>query len=78
MEYLVYAANGIYVMAYFMTDLLRMRILTVIAACCLAGYFYYQPVPLMTVVGWNMFFIALNLFQITRIVMARKLRCAQS
>ena len=68
MESLIYAANGMYVVAYFMTDMLRMRILTVIAASCLATYFYCQPVPMLTVVGWNVFFIALNLFQIARVL----------
>ncbi len=72
MESLVYAANGMYVLAYFMTDILRMRILTVAAACCLATYFYCQPEPLMTVVSWNIFFIFLNLFQIARVVRKRK------
>ncbi len=72
MESLVYAANGMYVLAYFMTDILRMRILTVAAACCLATYFYCQPEPLMTVVSWNIFFIFLNLFQIARVVHKRK------
>ena len=62
MESLIYAANGMYVVAYFMTDMLRMRILTVTAATCLATYFYCQPEPMLTVVGWNVFFIALNLF----------------
>jgi hypothetical protein len=73
MEILIYAANGMYVTAYFMTDMLRMRILTVAAATCLAAYFYCQPEPMLTVVGWNAFFIALNLFQIARVMHARKM-----
>lgn len=72
MESLVYAANGMYVAAYFMTDMLRMRMLTVTAATCLATYFYCQPEPMLTVVGWNAFFVALNLFQIARIIRARR------
>ena len=72
MESLIYAANGMYVVAYFMTDMLRMRILTVAGASCLATYFYCQPVPMLTVVGWNMFFIALNLVQIARVLHGRK------
>ena len=71
MESLVYAANGLYVIAYFTTDMLRLRILTVTAATCLATYFYCQPVPMLTLVGWNGFFIALNLFQIARLTRPR-------
>jgi hypothetical protein len=71
MEILIYAANGMYVLAYFMTDILRMRILTIIAAICLTMYFYCQPEPMLTIVGWNVFFIVLNLFQIARIVRSR-------
>lgn len=78
MESLVYAANGMYVLAYFMTDILRMRILTVTAACCLATYFYCQPEPMLTVVGWNIFFILLNLFQIMRVLRISKAQAATS
>ena len=72
MEILVNAANLLYVVAYFTTDMLRLRILTVTAAVCLATYFASQPVPLLNVVAWNGFFIALNVFQIVRILMRRR------
>ena len=68
MESLVFAANVMYLIGYFMTDILRLRMLTVAAAACLAVYFYHQPVPMLTVVGWNILFIALNLLQIARVV----------
>ena len=68
MESLIFAANVMYLIAYFMTDILRLRMLSVAAAACLAIYFYNQPVPMLTVVGWNIVFIALNLFQIIRVV----------
>ena len=53
-------------------DLLRLRLLTVVAACILVAYFYLRPEPMMTVVWWNLFFIALNVFQIA--VLTRKKR----
>jgi hypothetical protein len=71
MEILINAANILYVTAYFTVDMLRLRILTVTAACCLAIYFYSQPVPMLNVVAWNVFFILLNLTQIVRLVLAR-------
>ncbi len=74
MESLIYAANGMYVFAYFMTDMLRMRILSITGATCLAVYFYCQPEPMLTIVGWNTFFIALNLLQVARIMRSRIMR----
>ena len=71
MEILVYMANGMYLASYFMKEMLHLRMLTVVAALCLAAYFYIRPEPMMTVVHWNLFFVALNVFQIVRIVMAR-------
>ena len=71
METLVYIANILYLLSYFVQDMLRLRVLTVFAATCLVGYFYFQPEPMMTVVCWNVFFIALNVFQLGRILVER-------
>ena len=48
--------------------MLRLRVLTLVAAACLAVYFGTRPEPLWTVVGWNLFFLALNGFQIVRLL----------
>ncbi len=71
MEILIYTANILYLVSYFVQDILRLRVFTVLAALCLVGYFYCQPEPLMTVVCWNLFFVALNVFQIGRILKVR-------
>jgi hypothetical protein len=49
-----------------------MRVLTVIAASCLILYFYFRPEPLMAVVYWNLFFIALNIYWIFRLLSERR------
>lgn len=72
METLVYIANILYLLSYFVQDMLRLRVLTVFAATCLVGYFYSQPEPMMTVVCWNVFFITLNVFQLGRIIAERR------
>ncbi len=72
MDLLINAANILYVVAYFTMDMLRLRILTTTAAACLAVYFYCQPVPMLNVVAWNLFFILLNLVQLARLVAARR------
>jgi hypothetical protein len=53
-------------------DILWLRILTVIAASCLIPYFYFQPVPLMTPIYWNLTFTALNTFWIVRLFLERR------
>ncbi len=72
MESLVYIANCMYLLSYFMNDMLRLRLLTVAAACCLVAYFYFRPEPMMTIIGWNLFFVALNIFQISCLVRKRR------
>jgi len=74
MDILINAANLLYVVAYFTTDMLRLRLLTLAAATCLAVFFYCQPVPMLNVVAWNVFFIVLNLGQLVRLVRLRALR----
>jgi hypothetical protein len=72
MEVLINLANVLYVIAYFTLDMLRLRLLTVTAAVCLAIYFYSQPVPMLNVVAWNVVFILLNLSQIVRLTKGRR------
>jgi hypothetical protein len=71
MDILINVANILYVVAYFTTNMLRLRVLTLIAAACLATYFATRPDPLWTVVAWNVFFLLLNAWQLTRLMAAR-------
>ncbi len=71
METLIYAANILYLLSYLVRDILYLRLLTVVAACCLVTYFYNQAEPLMTVIYWNLFFVTLNVLQLTRILWER-------
>jgi uncharacterized membrane protein len=72
MELLVSAANLLFVASYFVSDLLKLRLLTVTASACLASYFAALPQPLPSVVAWNIFFVALNVLQILRLLRARR------
>jgi hypothetical protein len=74
MEALIYAANGLYVASYLVRDILHLRIFSIIAACCLVGYFNSQTEPMLTVIAWNLFFIGLNAFQLGRILGERQRR----
>ncbi len=72
MEILIHSANVIYLISYVMRDILWLRIFTVIAATCLILYFYFLPEPLLTPVYWNILFLALNIFWITRLLLERQ------
>lgn len=71
-ELLIHAANVLYLFAFMVRDILWLRILTVVAASCLIPYFYFQPVPLMTAIYWNLAFAALNMFWIVRLLLERR------
>ncbi len=71
-EILIHVANVLYLFAFMVRDILWLRILTVIAASCLIPYFYFQPVPLMTPIYWNLTFTALNIFWIVRLFLERR------
>lgn len=71
METLVYIANILYLLSYLVRDMLHLRLLTIVAAMLLVTYFYSQPDPLMTIVCWNIFFVALNVLQLAWILRER-------
>lgn len=72
MDALITLANLIYLLSYFVQDMLRLRILTIFGAFILLGYFWMRPEPIMAVVYWNSFFILLNGFQVARILYQRR------
>jgi hypothetical protein len=71
METLVYTANILYLVSYLVRNILHLRLLTIVAACLLVTYFYNQAERLMTVVYWNLFFVALNAVQLFCILSER-------
>jgi len=75
-DILINAANLLYVLAYFTTNLVRLRLLTLAGATCLAIYFSSRPEPLWNVVMWNLFFLVLNLVQVGLILRRRQLSSA--
>jgi hypothetical protein len=72
MEALIHSANVLYLVSYTMRDILWLRIFTVVAACCLIPYFYFQPEPLLAPIYWNLLFISLNIFWIIRLLLERR------
>ena len=72
MEYFINIANILYLLSYFVRDILWLRVLTVVAALCLIPYFYFRAAPIMPVIYWNAFFIALNIYWIIRLMAERR------
>ena len=73
MESLINLANVIYILSYFEQDRVRFRLLTITAAACLVTYFLLLPEPPMTIVYWNVIFSLLNIFQLGRILIERRM-----
>lgn len=71
-DLLIHAANAIYLLSYVIRDILWLRLLTVLAALCLVGYFALRPEPLAAVIVWNLIFIALNLAWVLRLMAERR------
>lgn len=71
MEFLIFIANGLYLVSYLVKDILKLRLLTVSAACVLVTYFASQPEPVTSIICWNLFFVGLNIMQIANIVRER-------
>lgn len=74
MNVLINAANIFFVLGYFTTDMLRLRLLSVVGTSCVVAYFYSQPEPMMNVVAWNLVFLLLNLGQVARMLRSRRPR----
>jgi len=72
MDILIHVANVLYLGSYLMRDILWLRILTVVAACCLMPYFYFRPEPLLPAIYWNLAFTALNVYWIGRLLLERR------
>lgn len=67
LETFIFAANLLYVATYFTERLLRIRVITLCAGACLLAYHLFRPEPILSIIGWNAFFVGLNVVQILRL-----------
>lgn len=72
LDALVSVANVVYLFSYSVRDILWLRILTVLGATLLMPYYYLQTVPLWAPICWNLVFVAINIYWITRLVLDRR------
>lgn len=71
MESLITLANLFYLSAYLVRSMLALRFLALGGATTLAVYFATRPEPLMAAVYWNLFYVAMNLAWIARLLGTR-------
>ena len=72
MDWLLHIANVLYLFSYSVRDFMLLRVLTVVAACCLLPYFFFQPEPLIAAIAWNVLFTVINLYRIVLLYRERQ------
>ena len=72
LDALVSVANVIYLLSYSVRDILWLRILTVLGASLLMPYYYLQMEPLWAPISWNLVFVAINIYWITKLLLDRR------
>ena len=68
----IHAANILLILAYSVTDILKLRVLAVASSLAAMPYFLLQPTPLWAAFGWSVLFTGINLFQTWRLVVERR------
>jgi hypothetical protein len=69
---LIHIANVLYVASYSVRDILWLRLLTIVAIIALLPYYYTRPTPLLEAIAWNMLFLAINGWQLYRLLLERR------
>ena len=72
MDWLLHIANVLYLFSYSVKDIMLLRVLTVVAACCLLPYFFFQPEPMLAAIAWNVLFTFMNLYRIVLLYRERR------
>lgn len=68
-----HCANLLFAGAYLVRGVLWLRVLSVAGCALAAGFNYFAPAtPLWTAIGWNAFFISLNVIAIRRMLARRR------
>jgi CRP-like cAMP-binding protein len=71
-DYLIHFANVLFVASYSVRDILWLRVLTIVATVSLLPYYYTRPTPLTEAIAWNVLFLAINGWQLWRLVLERR------
>ncbi|APX92425.1 hypothetical protein BWR19_05430 [Halomonas sp. 1513] len=69
---LFFFANLLFCLAYLVRDMAYLRAITILAALSTLPYFYFLDTPLYSAIGWQIAFIAINAFNLTVLLLARR------
>lgn len=72
----IHIANMIYLGSYLVRDILWLRILTVVGLTFAVSFFCVRLEPTSAPVFWHVVFVAVNLYQIFRLVQTRREKAA--
>ena len=72
MENLVHIAYVLLLISYVVRGILWLRLMTVVGSLTLLPYYYFQSTPLYEAIGWNLAFIAINVFHIVWLLLDRR------
>lgn len=72
LDALVSVANVAYLISYSVRDILWLRILTVVGGTLLMPYYYLQVEPLWAPLCWNLVFLLVNVYWITKLLLERR------
>jgi hypothetical protein len=70
MDVLIHVANVLFLLSYSVRDILALRLLTVVAIVSLLPY--YADNELYPPIWWNSLFVAINLYQLYRLLLERR------
>lgn len=70
MDYLIHVANVLFLLSYLVRDILWLRLLTIVAIGSLLPY--YAGNDLYPPIYWNTVFIAINVYQVYRLLLERR------
>jgi CRP-like cAMP-binding protein len=71
-NYFIHAANILLLLAYSVSDVLRLRLFAVAASLIAIPFYVLQPTPLWVPLLWSAVFAAINLFQSWRLYLERR------
>ncbi|MEM7258601.1 MAG: cyclic nucleotide-binding domain-containing protein, partial [Pseudomonadota bacterium] len=67
-----FVANILYCLAYLVTDIVWLRVLTIVAALCTFPYFIFQPQVMYSAVLWQSAFMLINVFNLILLYIRRR------
>jgi hypothetical protein len=72
MDALIHVANVLFLISYFVRDILWLRVFSVVATGCFLTFFLLQPQIAWVSVGWQVVFMALNCWRVYQLYLERR------